>query len=65
MLTQDELREIKRLLERVEELLEKCLFEEAEPLPDELKAIEEFEREKDNLELIPLEEVERELGNSN
>ncbi|UXD22121.1 hypothetical protein IPA_01895 [Ignicoccus pacificus DSM 13166] len=41
------------------------LFKEVEPLPDELEAIEEFKKEKDNLELIPLEEVERELSNSN
>ncbi|MCE4618349.1 MAG: hypothetical protein F7C37_02775 [Desulfurococcales archaeon] len=58
-----ELRELRTILERIEALLEERLIGIEEPLPDEAKAIREYEDEKmkGKVELVDLEDVLREL----
>ncbi len=55
----EELRALREVLERIEALLEERLIGVEEPLPDEAKAIEEYEDEKKRgrVELVKLEDV--------
>ena len=55
----EEIRGLREILERIEALLEERLIGVEEPLPDEVKAIEEYEEEKKNgrIELVRLEDV--------
>ena len=57
-----EIRSLREILERIEALLEERLIGIEEPLPDEVKAIEEYEEEKKSgrVELVKLEDVLRE-----
>ncbi|MEB3759600.1 MAG: hypothetical protein GSR81_01980 [Desulfurococcales archaeon] len=59
----NELRELRSILERIEALLEERLIGIEEPLPDEAKAIREYEYEKvkGKVELVDLEDVPRRL----
>ena len=53
---------IRDKVERIEELIEERVVGSEEPLKDEVKAIEDYEKAKENatLELIRLEEIGRE-----
>ena len=53
----EELRALREVLERIEALLEERLIGVEEPLPDEARAIEEYEAEKRSgkVELMKLE----------
>ena len=55
----DEIRELKAILEHIEALLEERLLGIDEPLPDEVKAIKEYEsnKEKGKVELISLGDI--------
>ena len=56
-----EIRALREVLERIEALLEERLIGIEEPLPDETKAIKEYEAEKKKgkVELVKLEDVLR------
>ena len=53
---------IRDKVERIEELIEERVVGSEEPLKDEVKAIKDYEKAKENatLELIRLEEIGRE-----
>ncbi len=55
----DEIRELRAILEHIEALLEERLLGIDEALPDEAKAIEEYEmdKEKGRVELISLDDI--------
>jgi len=57
----EEIRSLKEMLERIEALLEERLIGIEEPLPDEVKAVEEYEEEKKSgrIELVKLEDILR------
>ncbi len=56
----EEIRSLRETLERIEILLEERLIGVEEPLPDEVRAIEEYEAEKKGgMELVDLDEVLR------
>ncbi len=57
----EEIRSLRETLERIEILLEERLIGVEEPLPDEVRAIEEYEAEKKKggMELVDLDEVLR------
>jgi hypothetical protein len=57
----EEIRSLRETLERIEALLEERLIGVEEPLPDKVKAIEEYERGKESgeMELVKLENVLR------
>lgn len=61
----EELRIIKERLDRIEALLEDRLIGVVEPLPDEVEAIEDYERRKreGRLSLVRLEEVDERGSN--
>ncbi|BEP17749.1 hypothetical protein PYJP_11010 [Pyrofollis japonicus] len=58
----EEIRSLKTILERIEALLEERLIGLEEPLPDEVKAIKEYENEKRSgkVELLRLEDIIKE-----
>ncbi len=55
----EEIRELRASLERIEALLEERLLGVDEPLPDEVEAIEEYERSKKrgDIELLRLDDL--------
>ncbi len=57
----EEIRSLKEMLERIEALLEERLIGIEEPLPDEVRVIEEYEEEKKSgrIELVKLEDALR------
>ncbi len=57
----EEIRALREVLERIEALLEERLIGVEEPLPDEARAIEEYEAEKRSgrIELVKLEDILR------
>lgn len=59
------IRALRGMLEHIGALLEGRLIGVDEPLPDEVRAVEEYEAEKKSgkLELMRLEDVIREAGN--
>ena len=58
----NELRELRTILERIEALLEERLIGIEEPLPDEIKAIKEYEndKKKGKTKLVSLNDLLRE-----
>ena len=55
----DEIRELRAILEHIEALLEERLLGIDEPLPDEVKAIKEYEsnKERGEVELISIDDI--------
>ncbi len=60
----EEIRALRATVERIEALLEERLIGIEEPLPDEIKAIEEYESDKreGKVELVKLEDIIRRSG---
>jgi len=54
-----ELQKLRERMDRIEQLLEERRFEAAEPYPDEIEALREYEEEKSKgtLKLVKLEDV--------